>query len=226
MIRFIKCPKCEASIENVPGTVCWNCGHIVRGGSKVNQAPSNVLDIDAQYYDLDDQTFLFKSCSKCGAQNEKYAVNCWECGQAFEGLGGADAGDVHASPSPKKKVPFGDIVAKPPEEKEKKGIVGKISDVLKPGDSEGPSPEQLQKEKERKMKKERRLILFHCLKCGDYFKVLFRKVRAEVKCPVCKSLMKISYFCTKCKCTEEYSKLGRHVCPRCNLDMILDPNFE
>ncbi|MFX0101093.1 MAG: hypothetical protein ACFFCS_16075 [Candidatus Hodarchaeota archaeon] len=226
MLKFIQCPKCEASIENIAGTKCWNCGHVVGGdAAKTNQGQSNLLNTESEYYDLGDQTLMFATC-KCGAQNDKFAVKCWECGQALEILGGAPASGVHSSEAPKKKVPFSDIVEKPPEEKEKKGLIGKLSDALKPGE-EGKTPEEIQKEKERQMKKERRLILFHCNNCGDYFKVLFRKVRAEVKCPVCKNVkMKIPYFCTKCKCIEEFTDLGRHVCPRCNLDLILDPHFE
>ncbi len=91
-----------------------------------------------------------------------------------------------------------------------------------------PEPEtEEDKVKEHEMKKERRLILFHCSHCNGYFKVTFRKVQNKVKCPECKHfLMKIPYFCTRCKKIEDFPTIGEYTCKTCNLLMILDPNFE
>ncbi len=176
------------------------------------------------------QGIAFKACGNCGAHCEAAAAKCWDCGTAFKTVipTAADPGDEGSAIADRKAVPFGDITVKPPEEKKKPGIGGAVGKLLTGKDydpSDGVTKEE--KEKEREMKKERRLILFHCPRCNGYFKVIFRKVQNKVKCPECKNfLMKIPYFCTRCKTIEDFSVIGEHTCKTCNLTMIPDPNFE
>ncbi|MHA1683175.1 MAG: hypothetical protein ACTSUE_19705 [Promethearchaeota archaeon] len=230
MIKFISCPNCKAKIENIPGTTCWNCGYLVPGGEEINTiiVPDEPLPRGEPAIGSTDN--YFKSCPNCEAQCEYFATRCWSCGVELE----ATDGEIDWKTAPKKFVPFSEVVEKPPEIKKKTSLTGKLSSVagkiasaFKP--DYHPSDESTDKEvqEERKLKLKRKLLLFHCPKCDEYFKVLFRKVTPNVKCPECKSVrMKIPYFCTRCKRTEEFFTLDKHVCKYCNLQLILDPNYE
>ncbi|MBN2153936.1 MAG: hypothetical protein JW839_20935, partial [Candidatus Lokiarchaeota archaeon] len=140
----------------------------------------------------------------------------------------AHPGDEGSAIAERKNVPFAEITTKPPEEKKKPSIGSTVGKIFTSKDYD-PSEETTEedKAKEHEMKKERRLILFHCPRCNGYFKVIFRKVQNKVKCPECKNtFMRIPYFCVRCKKTEDFSAIGDHTCTACNLKMILDPNFE
>nr|MDO8084770.1 hypothetical protein [Candidatus Sigynarchaeum springense] len=239
MMRFRVCPKCKAQCEDEAGVPCWSCGHVegivenkemqLEGKPPAKRHPDLVDPSDFSDPYLV-QGIVFKACGNCGAHCEAGAGRCWDCGTIFKTPipTAAHPGDEGSAIADRKAVPFGEITIKPPEEKKKPSVGSMVSKLLKNTDydpSEKLTAED--KAKEHEMKKERRLILFHCPRCNGYFKVIFRKVQNKVKCPECKgSFMKIPYFCVRCKKTEDFSIIGPHVCSACNLEMILDPNFE
>ncbi|MEX2716227.1 MAG: hypothetical protein Q6353_016710 [Candidatus Sigynarchaeum springense] len=234
-MRFKTCPKCKAQCEDEIGVPCWSCGHVddviankdVKPGTKKYPDLIDPSDFSDPYVV---QGIAFKVCGNCGAHCESGAGRCWDCGTIFKTVipTAAQPGDEGSAIAERKNVPFADLTAKPPEEKKKTSIGGSVGKLLKETDHD-PSEKLTaeEKAKEHELKKERRLILFHCPRCNGYFKVIFRKVQSKVKCPECKgSFMKIPYFCVRCKKTEDFSIIGSHVCSTCNLEMILDPNFE
>jgi predicted amidophosphoribosyltransferase len=235
MMRFKTCPKCKAQIEDVPGVPCWSCGNVEASAVKPGEQPETKRHPDLiDPNDFSDpflvQGIAFKACGNCGAQCEPIATQCWECGTNFKDAfpSAAHPGDEGSVIADRKSVPFGEVTAKPPEEKKKPGIGNTVGKMLK-GKDYDPSDEVTEEDKvkEHDMKKERRLILFHCPRCNGYFKVVFRKVQNKVKCPECKNvLMKIPYYCTRCKNTEDFPTIGEHACKTCNLIMIPDPNYE
>ncbi len=235
MIRFKPCPKCKAQREDDFSVPCWNCGHAEAGAVKKDKSSET-----KRYPDLIDpndfsdpfliQGIAFKACGNCGAHCETAAVKCWDCGTMFNTTipTASQPGDEGSAIADRKAVPFGDITTKPPEAKRRPNLINAMGKVLK-GHDYDPNDEVTDEARaeERELKKERRLILFHCQRCNGYFKVIFHKVHEKVKCPECKNvLMKIPYFCTRCKNTEDFSVIGEHICKTCNLSMILDPNFE
>nr|MDO8109757.1 hypothetical protein [Candidatus Sigynarchaeota archaeon] len=231
MMKFTTCPKCKAQIEDLPGTKCWNCGH-VPGGKNVPASTGdvNIIGQKGDYDFLTDQSVSFKICSNCGSQCEAFAAKCWQCGVKFPGVAPNvfPDGSEHSAIEERKKVPFADKTAKAPEIKKKPGIIDAVAKVFKA--TEYIPEEEITdevKQEERDLKKARKLILFRCPRCGGYFKVIFRRVHHGVKCPECKDTrMKIPYFCTKCKISEDFDTFDPHVCKTCHLDMVLDPNFE
>ncbi|MHA1792330.1 MAG: hypothetical protein ACTSVI_06770 [Promethearchaeota archaeon] len=227
MIHFIDCPKCKAKIENIPGTKCWNCGYLIPGGSPAASPINELPAEDLHYYDMGITTTYFRICPSCGAQCELGATYCWSCHVALDKQDDS-ASSGYSNVAPKKKnVPFSELSSKPPKKKHKQGLVDFLARAIKISKYIDEDDDSITPEEERKIKKEGKLILFHCPKCGEYYKVMFKKVRDKVKCPVCKDVfMKIPYFCTRCKRIEEFDNLGRHTCKYCNLDMILDPNYE
>jgi len=189
-----------------------------------------VLGEEQEYDPLAGQHLAFKTCDKCGSQCEHFASRCWQCGTVFPDVPPSTVanGSEGSMIAEKKKIPFGDKTLTPPEIKKKPNIIDTVAKVFKPAEYI-PDEEMTEsvRNEERALKKERKLILFHCPKCDGYFKVIFRRVHAGVKCPECKDTrMKISYYCTRCKHTEDFDTLDPHVCKRCNIDMILDPNYE
>lgn len=220
MIEFSKCPSCGASTEKEAIT-CWSCNAQLKApGPQVNVDDINVLPDSPSPY-------AFHTCKNCGAHNEFSSSKCWSCGvvllpgERAPGLPAAKEASTRAPPkvekpsldeSTTKKVNILDAVAK----------AFKFSSF---NDSDDDSAEDRQKEREKK--KERKLVLFHCPKCDDYFKVTFRRLKDSVNCPVCKNVpMLVSYFCTRCKRTRDCKEMGRNVCPSCHIDMILDPHYE
>ncbi len=228
MIRFVNCPKCGAQIENLPGVPCWSCGYVDTKQLPKDRAPvpqHNTIDIESEYYSPVNPV-NFTVCPACGAQCESSIPNCWACNAL---LPGHPPHPGYSAPkktiSPNKDVPFGDIVYEPPEPPLKHKDQAGAPDKLVGDEKSGLKKEDLEEEREKK--KEGKLILFHCLRCNEYFKVIFRKVRESVKCPACKNVrMKVSYYCTRCKTTVDFDTIERHVCDGCKIDMILDPNFE
>jgi predicted Zn-ribbon and HTH transcriptional regulator len=235
MMRFLPCPKCKAQREDDFSVPCWNCGDVIGAVEKKDGQPETKRHPDLiDPNDFSDpylvQGIAFKACGNCGAHCEAAAAKCWDCGTKFKAIipTASQPGDEGSAIADRKAVPFGDITIKPPEEKKKPSLVNAVGKVLK-GHDYDPSDEVTDKERadEREFKRERRLILFHCQRCNGYFKVIFRKVRDKVKCPECKNtLMKIPYFCTRCKTIDDFSTIDEHFCKTCNLTMILDPNFE
>nr|MDO8117095.1 hypothetical protein [Candidatus Sigynarchaeota archaeon] len=231
MIRFVHCPKCGAQVENAPGVPCWSCGYF--DTSKLPKATTdanqfNAINVENEYY-TPVGSMNFKICTRCGAKCESVARECWECKFPFtDGDGALPYEAPKKQVTPNKDVPFGDIVYEPPaSKKDQAGVLDKLTKPSKgPGEEKnGQLQEELEEERERK--KEGKLILFHCPKCNEYYKVLFRKVREGLKCPACKNVkMKVSYYCTRCKTLIDFDTIERHVCEICKLDMILDPNFE
>ncbi|NMC07883.1 MAG: hypothetical protein GYA24_21925 [Candidatus Lokiarchaeota archaeon] len=235
MMRFKTCPKCKAQIEDQAGVACWSCGNIdaiaVRPGDQAGTPRSPDLIDPNDFSDpLLVQGIAFKACGNCGAQCEPTATRCWECGTTFKDTfpSALHPGDEGSAIAARKGIPFGEITAKPPEEKKKPGIAGMVGKILT-GKEYDPSTEVSEEQKtvEHEMKKERRLMLFHCPRCNEYFKVTFKKVHNKVKCPECKNvIMKIPYYCTRCKKSEDFSAIGEYTCKTCNLLMIPDPNYE
>ena len=231
MLKFTTCPKCKAEIEDVPGVPCWNCG-FVAGGSK-RPAEKNAVNVLGEEYNHDamaGQHLAFKTCSKCGSQCENFATRCWQCGSVFQNVsaGVIATGSEGSAIAEKKKVPFSENISTPPDLKKKPNILESVAKIFKP--AEYLPDEEMNdsvRNEEHDLKKERKLILFHCPKCKGYFKVIFRRVHAGVKCPECKDTrMKIPFYCTRCKHTEDFDTLDPHVCKTCNINMILDPNYE
>lgn len=226
MIRFINCPKCGAQVEDVPGSKCWSCGEQIGDPVDDDISVVEVSNAPADYNTVASTSVSFRNCSNCGSQCTLYDAKCWSCGVPLEIL------DDGKTLRERKKVPFGDLTKDAPKIKEKKSpikeIKNKLSNPFKPDiDLSEKDLSDEEKKEERRLKKERKLILFHCPECGDYFKVLFKKVQGGVKCPVCKTVkMKIPYFCTRCKSTVDYNDFGHHVCMRCKINMVPDPNFE
>jgi ribosomal protein S27E len=232
-MRFKTCPKCQAQAEDVPGVACWNCGHVdgvgQGGNAKKQEYPDSIdpSDFNDPYLV---QGIAFKACGNCGAHCDAPATQCWDCGTKFKTTIPASIahGNEGSAIAERKNVPFGELTATPPGEKKKASPIGAEAKALENmGIDPAGKKAEAEKAEERAMKKERRLILFHCPRCNGFFKVVFRKVRDKVKCPECKTmLMKIPYFCTRCKRTEDFETIAAHVCKPCNLEMILDPNYE
>lgn len=231
MIKFIICPKCKADIEDIPGLPCWNCGYVSDGLKQSSEKKAaNILGEEHDYDSLAGQHLAFKMCDKCGAQCENFMNRCWQCGKIFQDVVPiTDAiGSEGSMIEEKKKIPFSENTATPPETKKKPNIIDAVAKVFKPAEyiPEEEMTEEIRQE-EWTLKKERKLILFHCPKCNAYFKVIFRRVHAGVKCPECKDTrMKIPFYCTRCKQTVDFNTLDPHICKTCKIDMILDPNFE
>ncbi|MBD3185846.1 hypothetical protein GF325_03370 [Candidatus Bathyarchaeota archaeon] len=237
MLKFTNCPKCNARIEDQPGTPCWNCGFLIPsekvGENAGIETPGEQVEgmMEQEIQTLDDTAGVkagyFKPCPNCNANVEYFSVKCWNCGVVLTPTTIDGEIPIDWDTAPKKEIPFEEIASKPPESPKKQGIAEKIINVFKPDYKDDYSTTHEEKQEERRLKKKRKLILFHCPRCGEYFKVLFKKVKENVKCPECKTArMKISYFCTRCKKSKEFFTLDRHVCDQCKLDMILDPNFE
>lgn len=212
MLRFTTCPKCGAQVEASPGVPCWSCGHVDGNLDPVDAGPA-----------------AFVPCKACGARAEATAACCWNCGKPVHPMdgGGTAMPDGHVTRDEARIVPFADLARSPPPPKQ--GILDAVAKTigLKPDlDSRDGEPTEQERQAERDARKARTLLLFHCPGCGDHFKITFKKVHGGVKCPVCKDVkLLVPYHCTRCKQTVDFSEIGHHVCPACNIDMIPDPNF-
>ncbi|MHA1715352.1 MAG: hypothetical protein ACTSXP_06885, partial [Promethearchaeota archaeon] len=218
MIRFKKCPKCGAQVEE-HDYQCWNCNHIINESLGPPVGDEINMEIGVNQYQP-----YFIQCKSCGAQNELSSTHCWNCGvQISIPLWDDRVNDSINILKQKKHVPFEDVVSNPPQIEQKKKraiqtIVSKVGKVLGINMLEEDQDTNESREKDRRKRKAGKLILFHCPKCNGYFKVSFIRVHGHVKCPVCKDTrMLIPYYCARCKKSYDYRDFGHYTCPTCNI---------